>query len=95
MTKIYVDELRETVTSQRWPYTMGCHMIAAGGTPEENSAELHAMAKKMSLRKEWVQQSHSKVEHFDLNASKRREAIALGAQPVSSIELLRMKLKGK
>lgn len=50
-----------------------CHMWA--DTPEE----LHRMAHRIGMKREWFQE-HPKLPHYDLTPSRRRLALALGAQ---------------
>jgi hypothetical protein len=49
---------------------MWCHMFA----DEEDCAELHAMARKIGMKREWFQRGH-----YDLVPTKRAKAVALGA----------------
>ncbi len=49
------------------------HLLA--DTPEE----LHAMATRLGLRREWFQDRDGGTPHYDLCQSKRKLAIALGA----------------
>lgn len=64
---VYVDKLRD------WGWKLGpsCHMIA------DSNEELHEMAKKIGMKREWFQTKSS--PHYDLVESKRKKAIALGA----------------
>lgn len=70
---VYVDEL--LVYPNAWgPFRKGsCHMTA--DTPEE----LHAMADKIGLKREWFQR-HAIMDHYDLTAGKRDLALASGAE---------------
>ena len=72
-----VDELRE-YPGVALPYTTWCHM-ATDGEP----GELHAFAERLGLRRAWYQR-----DHYDLPPHGRAAAVALGAQEVSSGELL-------
>lgn len=49
-----------------------CHMYA------DSLEELHAMAKKIGLRREWFQ-NHPYLKHYDLTPSKRAMAVRFGA----------------
>lgn len=49
-----------------------CHMEA------DTIEELHEMADKLELRREWFQ-DHPRHPHYDLSKSKRAQALKLGA----------------
>jgi hypothetical protein len=74
---ILVDELRE-YPDTRLPFTRWCHMATDG--PFE---ELHAFAARLGLRRVWFQ-----ADHYDLPPHGRERALALGAEPVTTGELL-------
>lgn len=77
---VYVDEMRLVWPKPRdWRYDRGCHMLA------DTNRELDAMARKLKLRKSW---RHG--DHYDLTASKRRQAVAAGAMELSSREMVRL-----
>lgn len=68
---VYVDNM--------FKYAMGnfrgmkmSHMIA------DTDAELHAMAKRVGLKRKWFQ-----GDHYDLSMSLRKLAIAAGAVPIT------------
>jgi hypothetical protein len=66
-----------------------CHM-ATDGDPEE----LHAMARKLGLKREWYQDRDKSGRlhnhpHYDLTPSKRTLAIRYGAKEVTTMELIR------
>ena len=71
----YVDEMRPTVQSGRWPYSSSCHLLA------DTLDELHECADSIGLKREWFQDGT--LPHYDLVRSKRREAIRLGAIELS------------
>lgn len=90
---VYVDDLRMRACvgghSSRWS-----HLIA------DTQAELHAFAQRLGLRREWFQdpvvsgRPRAKPNtraaenwHYDVTDSKRTQALALGAVPVSWREL--------
>lgn len=60
-----------------------CHMIA------DTEEELHKMAEKIGIERRWYQ-SKSSVPHYDVSKGKRILAIALGAQEVTSKELVKI-----
>ena len=78
---VYVDDLCV------WPNARGifragsCHMAA------DTLEELHAMAAALGMPQRWFQ-NHPRHPHYDLVKSKRDRAIALGATPISSRELV-------
>lgn len=59
-----------------------CHLIA------DSLDELHAMAERLGLRR-WYQE-HASFPHYDVCLSKRAEAIALGAKPVTRQQLVEL-----
>lgn len=71
---LYVDELRPTTPSTRWPFTQACHMTA------DSHDELLDAAGRLRLSRSWLQAAGQRHEHFDLTTGKRQEAIRrLGA----------------
>lgn len=64
---VYIDQFPEGWG--RW--TGGGHMLAS------DLDELHAMAKRIGLRRSWFQDKT--FAHYDCTASKRRLAVAAGA----------------
>lgn len=50
-----------------------CHMYA------DSLEELHLMAQRIQMRKEWFQVSNSGIPHYDLSKSRRNMAVAQGA----------------
>jgi predicted kinase len=75
---ILVDELRE-YPGVGLPFSSWCHLATDG-----DFAELHAFAARLGLRRAWFQ-----GDHYDLPPHGRAAAVALGAQEVSTGELLR------
>jgi len=75
---ILVDELRE-YPSVALPFSAWCHMATDG-----EFEELHAFAARLGLRRAWFQR-----DHYDLPPHGRAAAVALGAEQVSTGELLR------
>ena len=74
---VYVDELRKWPTRIRCFKPGSCHMTA------DTLEELHALAAKIGMRREWFQ-DHPLAPHYDLTASKRDKALAAGAVFVSA-----------
>lgn len=74
---ILVDELR-AYPGRRLPFTEWCHLAVDG-----SFAELHAFAARLGLRRAWFQ-----GDHYDLPPHGRAAAVALGAEPVPTAELL-------
>jgi formyltetrahydrofolate hydrolase len=76
---VYVDEARH-------PYgrMMMCHMMA------DSTAELLAMADRIGVARKWIQKAGTPYEHFDISKGKRAEAIAAGANEVTSRDLGRI-----
>lgn len=68
---VYVDDAVVLWRGQRW-----AHMMA------DSLDELHAMAAKLGLPRRAFQNKTSGA-HYDLTATLRSEAIALGAVPIS------------
>jgi hypothetical protein len=67
---VYVDEIRRYPTSIACFKGGSCHMTA------DTLDELHAMANRIGLRREWFQDKW--VKHYDLTPPKRELAIAAG-----------------
>jgi hypothetical protein len=66
----YVDALID------WGWRLGpsCHLLA------DSDAELLAFARRLGLRRAWLQRDPKyRVPHFDLTAKRRERALALGA----------------
>jgi hypothetical protein len=83
---IVVDELRHYNNGPRG-WTLWCHM-ASDDLSEQGLEELHAMARAIGLRREWFQ-DHPRHPHYDLPPDRREAALAAGAVPVTSRELVR------
>lgn len=58
-----------------------CHMAA------DSLDELHAMADKIGMKREWFQ-GHTRYPHYDINLTKKTLALKEGAIEVSSKELV-------
>jgi hypothetical protein len=64
-----------------WPWRgrRWAHLVS-----DASHAELHAFAAELGLERRWFQ-----GDHYDVPAEVRERAIAAGAEPVSSAELVR------
>ena len=64
-----------------WPHRdrRWAHLVS-----DRSVEELHTFAAQLGLRRVWFQ-----GDHYDVPADVRRQAIALGAEPVSAAELVR------
>jgi hypothetical protein len=71
---ILVDAAIWAYRQRRWAHLVSDHSFD----------ELHDFAGQLGLRRAWFQ-----GDHYDVPTEVRREAIALGAQPVSASELVR------
>lgn len=74
---IYVDALRPAP----WRYKKSCHLFA------DTSAELHAFATRIGLRREWAQKEGTPTEHYDLTQTRRALAVESGAKEIGYREL--------
>lgn len=74
---VYVDQLRD------WGWKLGpsCHLVA------DTLDELHAFAASIGMRREWFQDKRS-GPHYDLTASRRAEAVRLGAVELDDDEFI-------
>ena len=64
-----------------WPHRgrRFAHLVS-----DHSEAELHAFAAHLGIERRWYQ-----GDHYDVPAALRDRAIAAGAEPVSSVELVR------
>ncbi|MCP4201886.1 MAG: DUF4031 domain-containing protein [bacterium] len=80
---VYVDDARNP-----WGRMLLSHMAA------DTRGELERMARRLGLQPEWFQGSWDvrdrRWPHYDLCQSKRREALRLGARPVTCRELIKV-----
>jgi hypothetical protein len=86
---ILVDELREYRFGPRGPggNRLWCH-LASDDLTVAGLEELHTFAKELGLKREWFQ-PHLRHPHYDLPPVGREAALRMGAQPVTSRELVR------
>ena len=69
---VYVDDMRAPFGRMKM-----CHMFA------DTTAELNAMADRIGVARKWIQYpGRSDKEHYDICLSKKRLALAAGAQAV-------------
>jgi hypothetical protein len=73
---VYIDNLVMAVPNKNWPYKKSCHLIA------DTEKELHAFAECIGLKRSWFQENSS-IDHYDLTASKRVQAVKNGARQLS------------
>ena len=73
---VYVDPIREHPPVHGEAFW--CHMVA------DDEAELHAMAERIGMRREWYQ-----GDHYDLRPHLRKRALAEGAVEMSMREMAR------
>lgn len=66
---VYVDELIGHGGSATFKWKESCHMFA------DTLEELHLMATKIGLKREWFQISKAGFPHYDLNANKRNQVL--------------------
>lgn len=76
---VYVDELVVYPNAKGIFRSGSCHLSA------DTEDELHAFAAKIGMRRAWFQ-PHKRLPHYDLIASKRALAVALGAIEEGAIE---------
>lgn len=55
-----------------------CSHLVSDLPGEEGSRELIAFARKIGMRKEWLQKSGAAHEHFDVYGKRRRRALGAG-----------------
>jgi hypothetical protein len=84
---VYVDPLVEGVARDPQAKRVGarngnrwCHMMA------DTIEELHAFAKRIGMRRDWFQ-----GDHYDLTPSRRAQALACGAIPVTARDLVKVR----
>ena len=76
---VYIDEF-----GPKWgKWAGGGHMIA------DTLEELHEMADKIGLKREWFQDKPG-FPHYDVQHRKRAQAIELGAQSVTMREIVQI-----
>ena len=80
----YVDEAIWEWRGRRW-----CHLTA------DSEDELHDLAARLGLVRQWFQSKPGRPwsDHYDLPEEVRAQAIACGAQPLSTREMARRQAK--
>ena len=81
---VYVDDMNWSFKS-----FILSHMYA------DTVEELHEMAKRLGLKREWFQNKRKKLPHYDISLSKKRLAIGLGTVPVKYPNHMRKFIKLK
>lgn len=78
---VYVDMLID----YGWKLGPSCHLLA------DTEEELHEMAKKIGMKREWFQiSSKHQMPHYDLVKSRRDKAIKFGAIEITRKQLIEM-----
>lgn len=80
----YVDPLFHRGWKLRGQSMASSHLVTDG-----ELFELHALAQRIGLRREWFQ-DHPRLPHYDLTARRRRAAIEAGAREIGSRELVQL-----
>lgn len=75
---VYVDELQDYGWKMRGHFVESCHMF----TDSLDLTELHNIAAKAGMRREWFQQRQGDTPHYDLVAGRRALAVTFGAVEV-------------
>jgi hypothetical protein len=76
---VYVDEMRA-----KFGRMILCHMTA------DSDEELHAMAARIGMKREWHQKAGTYKSHYDVSLSKRALAIHFGAIEINRSQLGQM-----
>lgn len=75
---VYVDPIAAWGRSKTWKWDKSCHMFTDPG----NEDELHALAKRIGLKRAWFQERED-LPHYDLTEGKRFQAVKAGAVEVT------------
>jgi hypothetical protein len=76
---VYVDNMKAGFGRMKM-----CHMIA------DTTEELLEMVDKIGIKRKWIQDKGTYLEHFDICLSKRKKAVELGAKEITMMQLGRM-----
>lgn len=71
---VYVDPVFEWGGSETFRWKKSCHMYA------DTEDELHKLAEKIGLKREWFQAENTALLHYDLTEGKRWQAVRHGAK---------------
>ena len=74
---VYVDPLLRWGSNRRFPFRQSCHLFA------DRVEDLHALAVRIGMQRDWFQVGNKGVPHYDLNAERRELALELGAIALS------------
>ena len=81
---VCVDPLMPCVPNRNWRWNRSCHLTA------DDVEELHTFARQLGLKRAWFQpRPPASIPHYDLTAGMRARAIALGAQPIEGVDILK------
>ncbi|WP_350334563.1 DUF4031 domain-containing protein [Coralliovum pocilloporae] len=72
---VYVDRARHPFKGM-----IMCHMLA------DTEEELHQMARRLGMKREWFQPKSS--PHYDIDENRRAKALEMGAQEISRRDLV-------
>ena len=78
---VYVDNMRI-----QYGNMVMCHMVA------DTEEELHTLAARLGLKREWFQPGNNSLPHYDISMSRRRMAVQLGAREITAMEIGKMNL---
>lgn len=76
----YVDALVVYPGAPRALRSGSCHLLA------DSDVELEVFARKLGLRREWKH-----VDHYDLSATRRAHAVALGAREITRRQMVEIR----
>lgn len=85
MTQVFVDDMMDCAPNANWKYSRNCHLFVE---PETDPEVLHVFAESIGLRRNWFQ-SGGTMPHYDLTASKRKQAVRRGAEEADNEHVVR------
>ncbi len=77
---VYIDNMHRFPMGEFGRMKMS-HMMA------DTSEELHAMAARIGMKREWCQDEGTHREHYDVSLSRRKLAVDAGAVEVGLLEI--------